>query len=96
LETYDPVPAVGEAGDHGGAKGTRRVHRGPSEEEREKMARKEREADADGRKGRGFVLLSTQHEHSQAKGRGDEHLDEDSLGVVDTWAWHRAIKVVDQ
>jgi hypothetical protein len=90
------VPAVGEAGDDGGAECTRRVHRSSGEEEREEMACEEREADADGRERRGFVLLRTQHEYGQAKGCGYEHLNEYSLCVVHTRAGHRAIGIVDQ
>jgi hypothetical protein len=80
------VSAIGEAADDGGAERTGGVHRSTSVHDGEQMACKERKTDTDGGERRCLVLLGTQHEHGQAKGSSDEHLNEDRLRRVDTRA----------
>lgn len=74
-----PVPVVREARDSGGTERTRSVHCSARVQNGEQMARKERQADTDGGKWSGVVLLSGEHEYGEHERSGDEHLDEHAL-----------------
>jgi hypothetical protein len=71
-----------EAADYSRPERARGVHRAAGVDDREELAREEREADADGRERRRPVLLRAEHQHRQAERGGDERLDEHRLRRV--------------
>jgi hypothetical protein len=70
----------------------RGVHRAAGVDNREELAREEREADADGRERRRPVLLRAEHQHGQAERGGDERLDEHRLRRVHVRGWRGAAR----
>lgn len=76
--------AVELTSDDRGTEGAGGVHTATRPDGAEEVACKESKADGDGSHESSTVLLDGHHENGENKDRGEEHLDQESLGNVDT------------